>query len=160
MRDKFTLADLVEITGAKRRSVQLWAEAGALVADSGTERAGTGVHRRFNRREAIIANILSALSRLRISIGVMVSIADTTRWVMSQGDAINDFEQCVAGKNTVYLFYGAAKREAEFTMHYLTIDDGDDVDRALGESVRKQEGTHSNRVVIAVNLNPHLSKLR
>jgi hypothetical protein len=140
MRDEFNLADLVEITGAKRRTVQLWAEAGALIADRGTEKAGTGVYRKFNRKEAIVASILTALSRLKISIGVMVEIAATTRWVMDQGDAVDEFEGCISGEKTLYLFYGAAKREEEFTMHYLAINADDDVDEELGKSVRKQGG--------------------
>lgn len=159
MKDDFTLADLVEITGAKRRTVQLWAEAGAIVAEADTERAGTGVHRRFGRSEAIVACVLNALSRLRISIGILKEIADVTRHVMHKDQAIDEFENCIAGRNTMYLFYGAPKREEEFTMHFLTIDSGDDVDRVVGESVRKQEGKYSNRLVIAVNLNPHLEQL-
>jgi hypothetical protein len=75
----YTLADVTRITGAKRRSVQLWAEAGAIQADKGTERGGSGVHRTFTRDEAIIACILNELSQWAVSIGRLCSVGTLLR---------------------------------------------------------------------------------
>lgn len=79
----YTLADLGRITGAKRRSLQLWADARAIIAELPTDHAGTGVHRRFSRDEAIIACILSAFAAQQISIGGLVEIAKSVRSFLS-----------------------------------------------------------------------------
>ena len=44
--DTYTLADLERVTGAKRRSLQLWADAEVIQADP-RRRAGTGTHGGF-----------------------------------------------------------------------------------------------------------------
>ena len=75
----YTLADLTRFSKAKRRSVQLWAEAGAIVAETGTEREGSGVHRLFDRNEAIIACVLGALATHGITIGKLISAGDLLR---------------------------------------------------------------------------------
>jgi hypothetical protein len=77
--DGYTLADLTRITGARRRSVQLWAEAGVIRAAPATERAGTGTHRRFSRDEAIIACIVSAFARRQMPIGQLLQISSLIR---------------------------------------------------------------------------------
>lgn len=76
---KFTLSDLVSITGMKRRTVQLWAEAGVIQSDASTERAGTGVHRQFSWREAKVACLLSPLCDLQLPIGKMLELSKTMR---------------------------------------------------------------------------------
>jgi hypothetical protein len=50
---KYTLADVVRESSAKRRSVQLWPDADIIRADSSTDRKGTGTHRRFGRDPAV-----------------------------------------------------------------------------------------------------------
>lgn len=71
MQTEFTLADLTKLTGVKRRTVQLWAEAAVIEAMADTERAGTGVHRRFSRQEAMIACVLAPLTLFQLSIGAL-----------------------------------------------------------------------------------------
>jgi hypothetical protein len=75
----YSLADLTRKTGSKRRTVQLWAEAGVIQADPDTERAGTGTHRRFAMEEAIIACIVHPLARRQISIGELLKISASVR---------------------------------------------------------------------------------
>ena len=75
----YTLADITRITGAKRRTVQLWAEAGAIKADPITERAGSGVHRTFSKEEVLIACVLNGFARHAISIGSLIRAAEGVR---------------------------------------------------------------------------------
>jgi hypothetical protein len=78
--DEFSLADLTALTKSKRRSVQLWAEAGVIQADQSTERAGTGTHRRFSRDEAMIACLISGLTRhFQMPIGVLIQVSEGIR---------------------------------------------------------------------------------
>jgi hypothetical protein len=77
--DSYSLGDLVEITGAKRRSIQLWADAGVIQAERATERAGTGVHRRFSRTEAIVACVIHPFAERQIAIGELLSISALIR---------------------------------------------------------------------------------
>jgi hypothetical protein len=78
----YTLSDLTRLTGAKRRSVQLWAEGGAIRAEEGTERQGSGIHRTFDRDEAIIACILAPFAETGAPIGRLIRIANGLRDVM------------------------------------------------------------------------------
>jgi hypothetical protein len=73
--DSYTLADLERVTGAKRRSLQLWADAGVIEAIRGTNRAGTGTHRRFSRREAIIACCIHGFALHQMAIGELFHVS-------------------------------------------------------------------------------------
>ena len=77
--DSYTLADLERVTGAKRRSLQLWADAGVIQAEQGTNRAGTGRHRRFSREQAIVACIVRGFAERQMAIGELVTIAERIR---------------------------------------------------------------------------------
>ena len=78
----YTLADLARVTGAKRRSLQLWADAGVIKAKKGTNRAGTGTHRLFSRDEAIVACITHAFALHQMSIGELLTISHAFRYGM------------------------------------------------------------------------------
>jgi hypothetical protein len=75
----YTLSDLTRLTGAKRRSVQLWAEGGAIRAEEETERQGSGIHRTFGRDEAIIACILAPFAEMGAPIGRLIRIGNLLR---------------------------------------------------------------------------------
>jgi hypothetical protein len=75
----FTLADLTRLSGVKRRTVQLWAEAGALMAEPPTERQGSGTHRVFSRDEAIVCLILSRFAHWGLPIGKLIWVAGIVR---------------------------------------------------------------------------------
>jgi hypothetical protein len=87
----YSLADVVNITGGKRRSVQLWADAGAIHALPRTDRRGTGTHRRFSRDEVIIACCVNSLARRQVGIGELARIGKALRKLLGRdrtGDAI------------------------------------------------------------------------
>jgi hypothetical protein len=75
----YSLADLARITGAKPRSVQLWADAGVVKAIPETERAGSGTHRQFTRDEAMIACIVAAFAERKVAIGGLIEIGEAIR---------------------------------------------------------------------------------
>ena len=76
---EYTLSELAKITGAKPRSIQLWADAGIIKAAAATERAGSGTHRRFSRQEAVIACVLATFADQKIAIGGLSQIAHGLR---------------------------------------------------------------------------------
>jgi DNA-binding transcriptional MerR regulator len=80
---EYTLSELAKITGAKPRSIQLWADAGIIKAAAATERAGSGTHRRFSRQEAVIACVLATFADQKIAIGGLSQIA---RWVRGMSE--------------------------------------------------------------------------
>lgn len=75
----YSLSDLVRISQAKPRSVQLWAHAEAILANPATEKRGTGTHRRFSRNEAIIACCLSGFARRQVGVGELKRIGEAIR---------------------------------------------------------------------------------
>lgn len=74
-----TLADLVRATGAKPRSVQLWADAGVLIPETGTDREGSGRHRQFSKLEAVIACVIARFAADKVAIGALKGIAHSLR---------------------------------------------------------------------------------
>ena len=109
--DSYTLADLVRVTGAKRRSLQLWADAGVILADRSTDRAGTGTHRRFPRDEAIIACVVHAFALHQIAIGELLRIAVMVRfWIQNNARHAEDkprdiLENSIKGEGSALLLY-------------------------------------------------------
>jgi hypothetical protein len=83
--DSYTLADLERVTGAKRRSLQLWADAGVIKAVRGTHRAGTGTHRLFPFHEAVVACIVHAFALHQIAIGELLTISARIREALHPG---------------------------------------------------------------------------
>jgi hypothetical protein len=135
--DYYTLADLARVTGAKRRSLQLWADAGVIVPEKSTDRGGSGTHRRFSRKEAIIACIVHAFALHQIAIGELQEISTAIRFfiltsekpkkgrltdvqilesaIRGEGDATFVFESWKEGDHTIYsgwLF--PTRKEVEF----------------------------------------------
>jgi hypothetical protein len=79
MAEEYSLADLVEITGAKPRSLQIWAERGVIQPIKSTSGAGTGHHRLFSRTEAIIACIIHPFSMRQMAIGELLDLSVAIR---------------------------------------------------------------------------------
>jgi hypothetical protein len=79
MHSEFTLVHIAAMAGLKPRTVQNLAAAGALRAEAGTDRQGTGMHRRFCLEEVIIAALLAPLSNLQMSIGTLLQVAGNIR---------------------------------------------------------------------------------
>lgn len=65
----FTLAEVARRSGARPRSVQLWADAGVLRSVQGTQHGGSGRHRKFLANESEIAALLVPLGNLGIPVG-------------------------------------------------------------------------------------------
>jgi hypothetical protein len=70
-----TLADIVKATGSKPRTVQLWADAGVIVPEPGSDREGSGRHRQFSKREVAIACIVAPFAVEKVAIGGLKAIA-------------------------------------------------------------------------------------
>jgi hypothetical protein len=102
----YSLADVVKMSGGKRRSVQLWAEAGAIQAFSRTDKRGTGTHRRFSRDEVIIACCLNGLARRQVGIGELMRIGRGLRKFLHSGDTRTQVEDAIFTKKAweYYLF--------------------------------------------------------
>lgn len=99
----YSLSDVTRITGAKRRSVQIWAEAGALKADFDTDRQGTGTHRRFSRDEAMIACVLSAFAGMQVPIGQLIVLGDHFRTLLNDPEVRAAFDDAIEDTATVYV---------------------------------------------------------
>jgi hypothetical protein len=76
---QWSLAQVAERSGARRRSLQLWADGGVIQTTPDTDRAGTGVHRQFETREMQIAALLVPLSGTGMPIGVLRHFAAIMR---------------------------------------------------------------------------------
>ena len=100
---QYTLADLTRFCGAKRRSVQLWAESGALRPNPETDRAGTGTHRTFGAVEAVVACVLAAAAIRQIAIGELARIGSMVRQQLYQHDRAEVFNAAIRGEGRAWL---------------------------------------------------------
>lgn len=73
------LSDIARVTGAKPRSVQLWAEAGIVVPLPGTHREGPGAHRKYSLEEAAIACCIWPFAVEKVAIGGLKALSLATR---------------------------------------------------------------------------------
>jgi hypothetical protein len=146
----YSLSDLAKISGAKRRSVQLWAEGGALLVEPGSDRMGRGTHRKFQQIEAVIAAILARLAPWNISIGRLKRIAEGLRSQMESNATVRAIVWgCVGGRGTA--------RIAVFADGGVSLIGGDDEDK-LARPLRRLNA--SNESVVIIYLNEALSKIR
>lgn len=126
MREEiYTLSDLVELTGAKRRAIQIWTDRGVLTPVSGTESAGSGTHRRYKQQELEIAAILAPLSQMGVPIGHLGRVATHLRklklWTRRGSDQARDdlaiTEKARKGVGENYMLFsdiGAKRPSIEF----------------------------------------------
>jgi hypothetical protein len=99
----FSLSDLEDLTAAKRRSIQLWADAGVIRAYPRTDRRGTGTHRRFSRDEAIIACIIAGLANRQRPIGELLRLSVVIRNFLNSGKFRKSVEAAISGKNESFM---------------------------------------------------------
>lgn len=100
--DGYSMADLVSLTGASRRHLQLMVQNGA-IRPLALEH-GTGVHRRFSQAEAAIA---MALANANFGGAMVAKIADAVRPIAEMGhigtvtvvDRLPDGFDAVAGRS-------------------------------------------------------------
>ena len=69
--------------------------AGVIQAERGTERAGTGTHRRFSRDEAIIACFIRAFASRQVAIGELKAISENLRHRLIDPHVKRDIEVVV-----------------------------------------------------------------
>ncbi|TPJ34251.1 hypothetical protein [Mesorhizobium sp. B2-6-5] len=79
MAIEFNSADLVRITGMKPRWVQALAEKGIIHPEPETDKAGTGVPRRFSQAEAIVACVVATFARRKMTVGALQRVATNLR---------------------------------------------------------------------------------
>ena len=176
--DDYTLADLTRITGARRRSVQLWAEAGVIKAAPATERAGTGTHRRFSRDEAIIACIVSAFARRQMPVGQLLRISAVLRGGLDNPadypEMRYEFEKAIYDQGRIFFVLKGAGTPGyvdsfgpndEHTDHILSVEvidaglvEHDAIER-VGRSVVERLSSHGSFCAV-IMLNPYLEGLR
>jgi DNA-binding transcriptional MerR regulator len=77
---QYSLSEVTQMTGAKRRSVQLWADGGVIQSTAVTDRAGTGNHRQFQADEVRIVALLVPLAEMGTPIGVLRTFSNVLRW--------------------------------------------------------------------------------
>jgi hypothetical protein len=125
----YTLADLARASKAKRRSLQLWADAGIIRAHVGTERKGTGTHRLFGRDEVIVASILNLFSRRQVAIGELLKLGIAIRKFLDSGKPRVAVEEAIEGKQRFLVVVWILPKDLETPEVYL--GDREDLDRIL-----------------------------
>jgi hypothetical protein len=155
--DSYTLADLVRVTGAKRRSLQLWADAGVIRAKKGTNRAGTGTHRLFSRDEAIVACIVHAFAQLQMSIGQLLNVASVCRTSEDSGSIRKNFiNPAISGeRDSVMIFHSWRERGGTLFGVTYTQDDQMALSRAIGEIITSKPDS----LFVLIKLRDILSKI-
>jgi DNA-binding transcriptional MerR regulator len=104
----YTVADVINATGLKRRTVQFWADRGVIRATKATQEGGSGVHRSFTRNELIVACILHPIAlgwqgdQTR-TLSELTQVANHIRLLVKAPVACDDFEQAIAGTGQFYL---------------------------------------------------------
>jgi DNA-binding transcriptional MerR regulator len=155
--DSYTLADLARVTGAKRRSLQLWADAGVIRAKRGTNRAGTGTHRLFSRDEAILACIIHAFALHQISIGELLNIASVARTHPGSMLRRNFIDRAISGESDPVMVYSSWRtedRRVQFGVGYSYGEDNRPFDSRLLDDLSKPEG-----FAAMIKLRTYLSKI-
>ena len=132
-----TLGEVVKLTGAKRRSVQLWADSGVINAVAGTDRAGTGRHRRFAEDEVRLISLLVPLAKLGVPIGWLKSFACGFRKALSGNDFSKNsnrvIQRAARGEGRNYLVFTFGEKWLGFD--FVTDENGDPmIDPRMGLS--------------------------
>jgi hypothetical protein len=70
------------------RSVQFLTQSRALHAKPGTLHSGPGRHRLYSQRELVVAIILGSLSKFKLPIGTLISLAEKLREILSTGEEL------------------------------------------------------------------------
>jgi hypothetical protein len=150
---KLTLADIAKITGAKPRSVQLWAEAGVLKADPITERRGSGVHRTFSRDEGLVACVVNAFAVQGVAIGNLLHAANGVRnHYLPKPHLREAFEDALIGSGSNYLIYDLKRGSSS-----IGIWSSRRTKVALHEMLTKTMGADDIVSAVFVNLNAALA---
>ena len=116
--DKVTLAQLVECTGLKPRTLQFWNLNGVILCDPETAHGGPGVPREYPEGEVAIALMLSEITRMPLQLRAVKEIADRLREIINFGRTVG-VEDPVwwmdsdDGRHAVFLKAEALKKEVQ-----------------------------------------------
>ncbi len=86
--EDITLSQLVECTGLKPRTLQFWTLNGVILCYPETQHGGPGVPRRYPGEEAVVALILSQISRVPLQLRAVKEIADRLRKIINFGPTV------------------------------------------------------------------------
>lgn len=121
----WTLSEVAKRTGAKPRSLQLWADAGIVRPVEGTDRAGSGVHRRFDPEEVRLIALLVPLANWGVPIGWLLRFGREFRKVLGPGSeevkkqpgrrkVARALERAIAAEGHNYLVFTHAEKILSF----------------------------------------------
>lgn len=83
MEDRtFLVADVASMAGLKPRTVQFWTLNGVIECDPATRHGGSGVKRRYELPEVVIAAFLGVIARLSVPVGQLKQAAQKIREVL------------------------------------------------------------------------------
>jgi hypothetical protein len=104
-----TLSDISKATGAKPRTVQLWADAGVIIAEAGTDREGSGKHREFGKLEVIIACIVTPFAADKMAIGGLLGLARVVRGFLRAPDTQASVDDAINGIGNNFLLVASGR---------------------------------------------------
>ena len=158
-----TLAELADLVGAKRRTLQLWAEAGVIEAEPGTLRSGKGAYRRYARKEVIIACLVYAFARrLQSPIGVLTDLGSMLRTQLHAADAAAKIDEAIEDpENQLFLIAHGddSVPEAPVFSHMVTADRRKVELRLIGYDATEQL-FHRGAFKLIIACAPNLERLR
>ncbi len=156
--ETYSLADLTKLMGegAKRRTVQLWAEAGVIQADPDTERAGAGTHRRFSKDEAIIACIIRAFASAGMNIGSLLRFSKALRLLLDRKGVRANIAAAIADDGRVFLKVLSTPKQ--IVDCEIVRNAGDDDNRFIQEYPSAPDAP-AEAIMHFVFLNPYLRHL-
>jgi hypothetical protein len=134
LKSEYLLADVARITGAKRRTVQLWAEAGAIRAFPSTERAGAGTHRVFSETELFIACVLAGFAAHGLPIGKLLKIAGKLRDSGVLASLNEIFDAAFAGTGRAFVICDLSEDIKFWSTEIPHVSLGDTIESLLGKN--------------------------
>ena len=159
-----SFSEIASATGAKPRTVQLWADAGVIIAEPGTDREGSGRHRKFGKSEVIIACIVAPFAVDKMAIGGLLNIARTIRHVNPEAN-VKQFDSAIEGTSSSFLIILMRHFDpGKVTMYsgpltpIISIIEGDESNQRLAEFMA--EATTDFPMVKILSLNSVLKPVK
>ena len=134
----YSLSDIVSLSNARPRSVQLWADAAAILANPATEKRGTGTHRRFGRDEAIIACCLTGFARRQVGIGELKRIGRAIRRRLKEPTARRLLKEVIETEHSWDLYLAVSWPEDGEGEPVAEVLDEAELSPSLGDHVKKR----------------------
>jgi hypothetical protein len=139
----------MEVTGAKRRALQVWAERGVIQPIKSTSMRGTGVHRLFSRKEATIACLIHPFAVRQIAIGELHVIAMCLRGALDHTPKL--LEDAIADNKDSMLIVYSQYRQGRRSSYRIMM---------AGIEIEFSKFKEPGSLVMAIRLETYLSKLK